>query len=199
MNGEDALARLIRGHARYLAGESTNPHRSAGRRKEVSEGQNPFAAILGCSDSRVSPAVVFDQGLGDIFVIRTAGHILDRAVLASLEFAVDQLGVSLILLLAHSECGAVRAAVQSHAHPSGYREVPGNLRHLVETIWPAIEVVRDQPGDIVENAVREHAWRIARQLDRGESYLASLISRQKTMVAVGYYDLCSGCFELLTK
>jgi len=147
----------------------------------------------------VSPAVVFDQGLGEILVIRTADHILDRAVLASFEFALDQLGVSLILLLAHLGCGTVRAAVQSHAHPAGIREVPGNLRHLVETIWPAIEVIQDQPGDMVENTLREHAWCIARQLDRGEPFLASFVSRQKTMVAVGYYDLCSGRFELLTK
>lgn len=199
MKGHDALRRLRRGHAHYLAGEPIHPRRSAERRAETARAQDPFAVILGCSDSRVSPEVIFDQGLGDLFIIRTAGEVLDRAVLGSIEFAVDHLGVSLILVLAHSACGAVRTALEVLDGSGDAGEATGNARYLVEAIAPAVEAARRQPGDLVENAVKEHGRRVARRLREEEPHLACLIRSQETLVAVGYYDLHAGDVELLAE
>lgn len=156
-----ALDRLLRGNARYVAGESLNEHRDPSRRTELAKQQFPFAQVFGCSDSRVPAEVVFDQGLGDLFVIRNAGHIVDPSVLGSVEFGLEELNLPLTLVLGHTSCGAVGAtikAVESHTTPSGY------LRDVVERIAPAVfEAQRDPEAgyvDIVIENVRQTATAI---------------------------------------
>src|SRR6476661_5513416 len=111
LSADDALAKLMAGNQRYTRHKEQHPDESLARRKELIGGQHPFAIVLGCADSRVSPELLFDQGLGDLFVIRVAGNIADDAILGSIEYAIEHLGAKLILVLGHEKCGAVSAAV----------------------------------------------------------------------------------------
>ena len=130
-----AWATLRDGNARFVAGQMRHPSQSADRRAELSEEQQPFAVILGCSDSRVAAEIVFDQGLGDLFVVRTAGHVLDTTVVGSIEYGVDLLHTPLVVVLAHDRCGAVAAAATALA--TG--ELPrGFVRAIVDRVIPSI-------------------------------------------------------------
>src|SRR5947209_10905279 len=114
---DEALARLMAGNRRYVLHKEQHPDQSLTRRKELESGQHPFAVILGCADSRVSPEILFDQGLGDLFVIRVAGNVVDDTILASVEYAVEHLGTRLIMVLGHEKCGAVSAAIEGGKQP----------------------------------------------------------------------------------
>jgi len=129
---DQALERLLQGNQRYVAGKATHPDQTAERRLGLASGQAPFAIILTCADSRVAPELFFDQGLGDLFVIRNAGNILDDHVIGSMEYAVEHLHAGLIVVVGHGQCGAVSAAVAGG-------EVPGHIRSVTEAIAPALE------------------------------------------------------------
>ncbi|MEU9859316.1 carbonic anhydrase [Streptomyces sp. NPDC047971] len=162
-----ALARLRAGNARFAALRQTHPHEDAARRAAVAVSQHPFALVLGCVDSRVAPELVFDQGLGDLLAIRSAGQALDEAVLGSLQFGVEELGVPLVLVLGHERCGAATAAVE---YVRTGRPVEGHLARIVEELAPAARATRDLPGDWVENTVRANVDRIRRRLARDEAF-----------------------------
>src|SRR3954449_3735222 len=130
VSANDALARLMHGNRRYARHKEQHPDESLARRKELIGGQHPFAVILGCADSRVPPELLFDQGLGDLFVIRVAGNIVDDVVLGSIEYAFEHLDTKLIMVLAHEKCGAVSVAVQGGS-------APGHLTTLVQAIQPS--------------------------------------------------------------
>jgi carbonic anhydrase len=132
LTGDQALQELMNGNKRYVAAELAHPNQTAARRAEVAKGQDPFAIIVGCSDSRVPPEIIFDQGLGDLFVTRVAGNIVDDVVLGSIEYAAEHLGVPLIVVLGHKRCGAVEAAAKGG-------DAPVHIRSLVEAIKPAIK------------------------------------------------------------
>ncbi len=153
INGDEALKKLIGGNKFYVAGKSRHPHQTIERRTELAKGQNPFAVILGCSDSRVPPEILFDQGLGDLFVVRVAGNVVDNAVQGSIEYAVEELGVPLIMVLGHERCGAVKAAVDV-VEKGG--ELPGQIETIIDKIKPAVEKVKGKPGDLLENAINEN-------------------------------------------
>src|SRR5260221_10557754 len=146
---DQALKRLVQGISRFVFGNMT--HVASGQvveaRRAVAKRQMPFAIIVGCSDSRVGPEIVFDQGLGDIFVVRTAGQVVDATALGSIEYAVEHLGSSLIVVLGHERCGAVSAAV-------AVTKEPGHIAAVLKAIEPAGEQTKSKPGDPVENAVR---------------------------------------------
>lgn len=145
---QEALRRLKEGNARYRAGEGSLRDYTAGRADRAAA-QYPFAAVLGCADSRVAPELAFDQGPGDLFVVRVAGNLVDDYGLASLEYAVRYLGVSLIVVLGHSGCGAVAAAGQVHRDKA---ELPGSLPDLVAGIKPAVQgLLDDQPQESVDD------------------------------------------------
>ncbi|MFJ9820053.1 carbonic anhydrase [Streptomyces sp. NPDC101151] len=151
-----ALDELLAGNRRYAAGRPGHPHDTPGRRRLLAAAQHPFAVIVGCIDSRVPPELVFDQGLGDLLCIRTAGQVLDEAVLGSVQYGVQELGVALVLVLGHERCGAVAATLE---HLRSGAPVPGHLELLVEEIAPAARRTRGLSGDWAEHTMRAHtAW-----------------------------------------
>ncbi|HEY7392870.1 MAG TPA: carbonic anhydrase [Bryobacteraceae bacterium] len=143
LTADTALTRLLDGNQRYARHKERHPDQSAARQKELAGGQHPFAVILGCADSRVPPELLFDQGLGDLFVIRVAGNIVDDAVLGSIEYAVEHLGTKLILVLGHENCGAVSAAVEGG-------EAAGHLRAVGTAIQPSVVGTAKDPGDKIQ-------------------------------------------------
>jgi len=175
-----ALERLMDGSKRYETAKQTYPHQTAARRQALRKGQKSFALILSCADSRVPPELIFDQGLGDLFVIRVAGHAVDDTVLASVEFAVLLLDVSLVMVLGHSQCGAVEAAC-------GGGELPGNMSKLVATIQPAVAAAKKLPGDLAENAVKTNAKMTAEKLLVRSSLLRQSASDDQVKIVVALY------------
>src|SRR5437763_742482 len=161
----EAISKLKEGNARYTSGNLQHPGQTTERRTELVKTQHPFATILSCSDSRVPPEIVFDQGLGDLFVVRVAGNIADDAALASMEYAIEHLGPRLIVGLGHERCGAVDAAVKGG-------EAPGHLGSLITAIAPAVASSKGKPGDRLDNAVRANVARVVEQLRSSEPILA---------------------------
>lgn len=187
---DEALTRLVTGNERYVKAQMEHPRRGIDRRQELTDGQKPFAIILGCADSRVSPTVAFDQGLGDLFVIRVAGNVVDTTVLGSIEYAAAFLEVPLIVVLGHSSCGAVGAAVAGG-------DLPGHLPDLIKIIEPAVKRARDAAGDLLENAIQANAKRVAHELATSEPVLAGLVSEGKLKVVAAEYYLEDGRVEWL--
>jgi carbonic anhydrase len=143
----NALAALLRGNRRFVEGQPVHPNQDLGRRQQTARGQEPFAVIFGCMDSRVSAEIIFDRGLGDLAVVRTAGHVVGGSVLGSLEFGVTVMGIPLVVVLGHDSCGAIRAALQTHAtgvYPGGY------VRDIVERVTPSL-VTRAQRASRLED------------------------------------------------
>lgn len=186
---EAALAMLMAGNVRFMTGKSESTTGFFGRQLAARK-QNPFATIVGCSDSRLGPEIIFDQGIGDIFVIRTAGQVVDSIALGSVEYSVEHLHVPLIMVLGHKRCGAVTAAVEES-------EEPGDIATLIKAIRPAVEVTKDQPGDHVENAVRAQAINVANQLRGSEPVLGEKVVGGHLKVVAARYDLNSGGVEIL--
>ncbi|MCX4762654.1 carbonic anhydrase [Streptomyces sp. NBC_01275] len=151
-----ALDELLAGNRRYAVGHARHPHEGGGRRRLLAETQHPYAVVVGCVDSRVPPELVFDQGLGDLLCIRTAGQVLDEAVLGSIQYGVEELHIPLVLVLGHERCGAVAATLD---HLRTGAPVPGHLELLVDEIAPAARRTRAVPGDWAEHTMRAHtAW-----------------------------------------
>src|SRR3954447_12835695 len=145
-SASQALTRLMEGNDRYARHKEKHPNETLARRKELESGQHPFAVVLSCSDSRVAPELIFDQGLGDLFVIRVAGNIVDDDILGSIEYSIEHLDAKLILVLGHEKCGAASAAVEG-------AEASGHLKHLLSAIQPSVEETRKAGGDRIHNCV----------------------------------------------
>lgn len=191
------LSRLVEGNRHFMAGTLTHPGRSPKDFSALAQGQSPVAAILGCADSRVSPEILFDQGVGDLFIIRVAGNYVNGAgssVKGSLEYAVAELGVTLLLVLGHSQCGAVKAAIQ-HLHDKD--ALPGAINDLVNTIKPAVLESEDKPGDKLENAIRANVVRSVERLRTLEPVIAPVVRSGKVKVVGGVYDLATGKVQLM--
>ncbi len=196
-NWQAALQKLKAGNDRYRAARQAHPHQSSRWRASLSEGQNPFALVLGCADSRVPPELIFDQGLGDLFVVRVAGNILDDVVLGSVEYAAMHLDVALAVVLGHANCGAVTATVKDTA-------TDGHLPFIAEAITPALAAGRAAGtlplGDdaaVVDQAARANARHVAAELAASEPLLSGLTTTGKFMVLPAYYDLDTGGVEWL--
>lgn len=188
----EALAKLLAGNRRYFSGLPTSRSLAAARRKEVATGQRPFAVVVCCSDSRVGPEVVFDQGLGDIFVVRTAGEVVDDVGLGSIEYAVEHLHSPLVVVLGHERCGAVTAAIEGG-------DAPGHIGALVKAIAPAVEESKGAPGDAIDNAVRAQIGAVVRQLRSAEPIVAELVHAGKVAVVGARYDLDTGAVEVVER
>jgi carbonic anhydrase len=190
LNPNQALAELQAGNRRYVTFKRIYPHQSRSRLLSVAKSQHPIAVILGCADSRVSPELAFDQGLGDLFTIRVAGNIADDAVIGSIEYAVDHLGVSLVVVLGHERCGAVAAAVQGG-------EAPGHIGALTGPIAPAVKIARGQKGDLLDNAVKANARQVAHQLRITGPLLANRVKSGRLKIVGARYDLDTGAITIL--
>ncbi len=188
---DQALAELMEGNKRFIEKKQLNKHHDLSRLVEVAQDQTPFAAILGCADSRVVPEITFDQGIGDIFVVRVAGNIAVTEDVASEEYAVAVLGVPLIMVLGHERCGAVKAALDAEA-----KNLPGVLTSLVDAITPAIKASAKQPGDRLTNAVTANVQLQVKRLKKS-SVIAGAIKQGKLKIVGAYYDLNSGKISLL--
>jgi carbonic anhydrase len=184
----DPLALLLAGNRRWVAGGPRHPHSSVARRRRVASGQNPFAVVFTCMDSRVPPELVFDRGLGDLFVVRTGAHVVDDAVLGSVEFGPAELGTPLVFVLGHERCGAVIAAIDAFAHHGGH--APGHLQAVVDALGPAYQAAAGRPGDPVENTVRAQTRLTVARL-RSDPLLRDI------RVVGGRYDLDTGQVELV--
>lgn len=182
----EALARLKAGNQRFIAGKLQHPHQNPKRRTELTTGQRPFAIVLGCADSRTSPEVLFDQGLGDLFVIRVAGNILDDHALGSIEYAVDHLGAQLIVVLGHQRCGAVQAAKETLDSKA---EAPAHINSIVAAIQPAVEATR---GADVETTIKANTENVVQSLRSSEPVLKKEVEAGAITVLGAYYDLDTG-------
>lgn len=191
MTAEEALTALKEGNRRFVENRPANPRRSPQRRSELPGGQRPFASVLGCSDSRVVPEIVFDQGLGDLFVVRVAGNVVDGAVLESLAFSTAHLRIPLIVVLGHSACGAVTAAVSGD--PSG----PAHAPAIMERLRPAVERARSEGGDALTRAVFANTRLAVETLRRALSRPAPHAGDEGPRIAGAVYDIGKGSVEWL--
>jgi carbonic anhydrase len=190
----DALKRLMEGNARYAANTLNERDFSSGRAARV-QGQYPFAQILSCADSRVAPELLFDQGPGDLFVMRVAGNIVSPNLLASLEYGAQFLGVPLILVLGHTGCGAVDAAIKVLKTKA---VLPGHLPELIAAIKPAVTVAEKmQTGNLLDNAVTENVRRQVAQLKNSPPIVQKLYAGKKIDIVGGMYDLATGKIALV--
>jgi carbonic anhydrase len=182
VGADDALARLKEGNARFAASTVSTGKPTAAKRAETAQAQHPFAIIVGCADSRIPPELVFDQNLGDLFVIRTAGNLVDDHALGSIEYAVAHAGARLIVVLGHARCGAVTAALESdHA--------PGHIQSLVRDIQPAVKAAKGKPGDALAAATTENAREVAAEI-KAKAALGDLAKEVRIVSAI--YDLDTG-------
>jgi carbonic anhydrase len=196
LSPDDALAKLKEGNNRFVSAPQLCEADMAARRTDVAKGQSPWATILTCSDSRVSPELVFGGvGLGELFVARNAGNMADTATMGTIEYGAEHLGSPLIVVLGHQKCGAVAAAcdvVEKHT------KLPGSIGPMVEAIVPAARAVLGKPGDFVDNAVRESAKRTAAKIS-GKSHIVEELAHQgKVKVVYARYDLASGVVDFLS-
>lgn len=188
----EVLTRLLEGNKRYSKGEPAQPRRKPEDFAPLAKGQHPVAAIVGCADSRVAPELLFDQGIGDLFVIRVAGNVISGAgasVKGSIEYAVAELGVPLVVVLGHSQCGAIKAAI---THAGSKDALPGSIGELVETIEPVVAGVKGDPGDLLDNAIKANVKRGVERLERLEPILADAARKGKVRIVGATYDLLSG-------
>ena len=177
---ENALQSLKEGNERFVTGNLSNKDTYAEDRKALCAGQHPFAVVLCCSDSRVAPEIIFDQKLGDLFVIRNAGNIVDEEVLGSIEYAVEHLGSPLVVVMGHASCGAVTATYQGG-------DLPGHIADLAKRIKPSIET-----GCCIDDNARRHAQRMAQLIEEDE-----IVHHVGAKVVAAFYDLQSGKVEWL--
>jgi carbonic anhydrase len=191
---ERALELLMEGNRRWVAGTLTHGDRSLERRQELAQGQSPFATVFSCIDSRVTPEIVFDCGLGDLAVVRSGAHVLDEgAVLGSLQFGVAQLCTPLVLVLGHQACGAVTAAID--AIDTG-QEPPVGLRSIVQAIRPAYQAASGQPGDLIQRTIEAHT-RLTVQALTEAPLVDQLAHAGGVRVTGAYYSLDTGAVSIL--
>jgi len=191
VNPDQALKRLLEGNKRFIGGKRQSPNQSRLRLQETAVAQYPFASILGCADSRVPAEIVFDQGLGDLFVVRLAGNVVSPTAIGSLEFATAVLGSQLIVVLGHERCGAVQAAIKGEL-------IPGRIGTFVEDIKPALARVKNKSGDAVDNAVVANVQYQVELLQGTSSMLTPLIQEGKLKIVGGRYDLDTGEVTIVT-
>jgi carbonic anhydrase len=188
-----SLERLKRGNARYVEGVSLR-HDFKHEREALAGGQNPYAAVLSCADSRIAPEYAFDSGRGDLFVCRVAGNFANDESVASLEYAVAELGTPLILVLGHDACGAVSATIKSLKDNT---TLPGHLPSLVEAIAPAVKAVSQQAGDTLANAIRQNVIDNVGKLSTATPILSTAVEQNKLKVVGGIYRLKDGRVEMV--
>ncbi len=187
---DQALAQLMVGNQRYISRKKMYLNQTQTRLQEVAQSQHPFAVVLGCADSRVPPEILFDRGLGDLFVVRVAGNSLNDATLASIEYAVKNLAVPLVMVLGHERCGAVTAVLEN-------QPLPGHLSQFAAAILPAIEASAQEEGDRLDNAVRANIRFVTAQLQASTPVLAEQVQANQLKIVGARYDLDTGLVEVI--
>jgi carbonic anhydrase len=196
LSPDQALAALKDGNARYVASPQECEANLAEARARVAESQSPWASIVSCADSRVPPELVFGGlSLGDLFVARNAGNLVDTATMGTLEYGAAVLGSPLIVVMGHSHCGAVKAACDVVTKNATY---PGSIGPMIDPIVPAAIAVREAQGDFVDNAVRESAKRTADRIGNTSFVIADLLKAGKVKIVAAHYELASGAVTFLT-
>lgn len=190
ITADSVLAELKTGNKHHVAHRYQHPHETLERQRQLGSGQHPHAEILSCSDSRVPPEIVFDQGLGDLFIVRVAGNVASDTELGSLEYGAEHLHVPLIVVLGHESCGAVTAAVQG-GPPEGH------IASLVDLIKPAVEKTRGMSGDPVSNAVRMNVELVVKQLRTSTPILSELVAHGKLRIVGAVYSIETGAVTWL--
>ena len=183
---DQALAALMEGNRRFVSGHVTAPHRNLERVREVAPRQTPFAAILGCADSRVPVEILFDQGFGDLFVCRAAGNVATPEITGSLEYGAKVLGAKVVMVLGHSACGAVKATLEGHA-------VPGQISALFQHILPATA----RSGGSLDRAIEENVKDQAALLSGASTVLAEMVRAGEVKVVGAVYDLNTGAVRMV--
>ena len=195
-SADEILKELVAGNQRFMKGTATSPRRAPGDFLPLAQGQRPEAVIVSCADSRVPPELVFDQGVGDLFVVRVAGNVVAKAgppVKGSIEYGVAELGVSLVMVLGHTECGAVKAAIK---HLDDKDALPGALGRLVNSIKPAVARAKGMPGDFLDNALRANVAIGVEQLRGLQPIVAPAVQSGRIKVVGAMYDLRAGSVTL---
>jgi carbonic anhydrase len=194
LSPDASLERLLQGNQRYIDGVSRR-HDFKHEREALVGGQNPFASILSCADSRIAPEYAFDSGRGDLFVCRVAGNFANNDTIASMEYSVAVLGSPLILVLGHEACGAVDATIKSLKDGT---TLPGHLPSLVTALAPAVNAVSQQPGNLLDNATRKNVIDNIEKLKSATPILSAAIEQRKLRVVGGIYRLKDGRIDMLT-
>jgi carbonic anhydrase len=194
ISAEEALRQLLEGNRNFVAGNLTSLDELVRRRTEVVTGQAPMAVLVSCSDSRVPPEIVFDRTLGELFVVRTAGQVVDAAALASITYAVDFLRSPLVVVMGHSRCGAVDAALAAVRGGT----IPGYAFGLAQAIGAAARRALSMPGDALDNAIRINAQMGADEIRTSEPLLTVDVAEGRLTVVAAYYDFQSGLVTILS-
>ena len=187
----EAISKLKEGNGRYTSGNPQHPGQTTERRTELAKTQHPFAGIVSCSDSRVPPEIIFDQGLGDLFIVRVAGNVINDEGLGSIEYTVDHLGTRLILVLGHQRCGAVDAARETIAAKG---KAPGHIQSLVTAIKPAVEATAK---DDLETTIKTNVKNVVQALRSSTPILKAKVDSGEIQVIGGYYSLDTGAVTFL--
>ncbi|MEG4530283.1 carbonic anhydrase [Microcoleus sp. D2_18a_D3] len=191
LSPDGALQKLMEGNKRFVNRKRQSPNQDLPRLVEVAKTQKPFAAILGCADSRFPSEIIFDQGLGDLFVCRVAGNVATPEEVGSLEFGTLVLGAKVLVVIGHKRCGAVEATIKG-------AQVPGQIGSLLDAIKPAVESSKNQAGDKLENACKANVVLQANKL-KASPVISQLIAENKLKVVGGYYDLDTGAVNILVE
>jgi carbonic anhydrase len=194
LSPDAALDRLMKGNHRYVAG-TMRRHDFSTEREALAGGQNPFAGILSCADSRIGPEYAFDTGRGDVFVCRVAGNFANPDTIASFEYAVAVLSTPLILVLGHQACGAVDSTIKQIKNGATF---PGHIPSLTEALTPAVQAVDNQPGDLLANAIKQNVVLTVQKLQTAEPILSEAVNQKKLKIVGGVYDLKTGKVELVS-
>lgn len=181
------LERLIEGNIRFIENKSLHPNRSLERREETAKKQEPIAIIVGCSDSRVAPEILFDQGIGDLFIVRVAGNVVGPIEIASIEYSALYLHSKLIVVLGHENCGAVHAVVEGKTQ---------GIEPIASLIEPAVKMTAKTPGNHLENAIKKNVLLVVEQL-QNNPLLKPIIEKEQLTIKGGYYNFHTGKVELL--
>jgi carbonic anhydrase len=189
MTPDQALAALKEGNDKFITDAPYRSVNDRNRRLEIARGQTPFAVLVSCSDSRVPPELLFGRGLGELFIVRNAGNTVDTTALGSIQYGVAELGVPLVVVLGHEKCGAVDAAVKVVKENATF---PGAIGQMIEPIIPAVIRAQGQPGDLLDNAVRENVRRTVVRLRTSETLFAEPLRSGKLKIVGARYDLDDG-------
>jgi len=185
VSAEKAWERLMKGNKRFVSGKMIHEKQGKKWRQEIAKAQKPLAVVLTCSDSRLAPEIIFDRGLGEIFVVRTAGNVVDSIAIGSIEYAIEHLGTKLVVVLGHERCGAVKATVDGG-------KVSPNIAAIAKKIAPSVKKAKKSEGDLVDNSVKENVTAVVQELEASKPVINKMIKDDNVEVIGAYYDLDNG-------